>query len=84
MKTKTIDRLLNFAKGEKAPLPSIFLIIERNKAGEVIVKGANIVDNQTQDIIFQSCLNGGTTEFWNNYDLTAIIEEVRQNLINGK
>jgi hypothetical protein len=80
MKTKTVKELLNYAKGEQTTKPRILVTFERNETGEVVVNSASIIDKLEQDIICLGCWNGGTPEFWNNYDQAKIIEEVRSNL----
>lgn len=75
--------LLNYAKGFPQDPPFIWIIFERNEAGEVVVIDSFLLPaGINHDVICTSCRNGGTTEFWKTIDEKPFIEATKKRLIS--
>jgi hypothetical protein len=77
------EELLNFAKGIQPEPQYLWIIFERNEAGEVIVIDSFLLPKGlNHNIICTSCRNGGTNEFWKTFDEKPLIEATRRRLIS--
>jgi hypothetical protein len=64
--------------------PAIYMGLERNEQGEVIITGAYLRDGYTEDLIIQKCYSKADMAFFNAFDASELAEQTRKRLIDEK
>jgi hypothetical protein len=68
---------------EPAP-PAIYMGLERNEQGEVIITGAYLREGYTEDLIIQRSFSNEDVAFFNAFDTSELAEQTRKRLTDEK
>lgn len=83
MKDQRTNNLLAFAKGEEPLPPGImaYLELEDNK---IKLNGAQLLENGDRDLILKLSKTREDVEFWDTFDHTDYVNDLRKVLINDE